>query len=138
MRQLLVSIPTHDAAIAHPNNDVGWMRKGAEPYRQIKQDYVLFGESVSSGNNRVCFETFPHAIDCALPLGACRVASQATLRRYCLLPLEPTLHDFLLCPSRIHDLKRVATEESHGCSNVSYFSGFNARGNRGATLGRDG
>ena len=55
--------PTREAA---QNRDFyGWMRNGAELYSHIERRYQLFdGSNAASG--QVCFETFPHAVACAI------------------------------------------------------------------------
>ena len=59
------STPTKTAAKAHPKNHFGWMLQGAALYRALDKAFARFDGS----NERVrpiCFETFPHAIACAL------------------------------------------------------------------------
>ncbi len=43
----------------------GWMLNGAELFRQLAPHYLLY-EGRTPARDRVCFETFPHAIGCAL------------------------------------------------------------------------
>jgi len=42
-----------------------WMVQGADLYRYLAPDYPLF-EGKLSASDQVCFETFPHAVACAL------------------------------------------------------------------------
>lgn len=60
------STPSIDIAQSHPKNHFGWMRCGAMLYESLFwSGYSLFcGTRISS--QPVCFETFPHAIACAL------------------------------------------------------------------------
>jgi hypothetical protein len=59
------STPTEIAARAHKTNYFDWMLQGAKLYSALDNSYVRF-----VGNNErvrpICFETFPHAIACAL------------------------------------------------------------------------
>lgn len=59
-------------AFATPSRAVGerhrfyrWMCNGAELYRLLTPHYQLF-DGQHSTSSRVCFETFPHAVACAL------------------------------------------------------------------------
>jgi predicted nuclease with RNAse H fold len=59
-------------AFATPSRAVGehhrfyrWMRNGAELYRLLTSHYQLF-DGQHSASSPVCFETFPHAVACAL------------------------------------------------------------------------
>jgi predicted nuclease with RNAse H fold len=59
-------------AFATPSRTVGewhlfyrWMRNGAELFRLMKPYYRLFDGRMSE-SSPVCFETFPHAVACAL------------------------------------------------------------------------
>jgi predicted nuclease with RNAse H fold len=59
-------------AFATPSQSVGerhqfyrWMRNGAELFRLLTPQYQLFDGKDSTGKP-VCFETFPHAVACAL------------------------------------------------------------------------
>ena len=55
--------PTREAA---ENRDFyGWMRNGAELYSHIEPRYQLFDGS-NAASRQVCFETFPHAVACAI------------------------------------------------------------------------
>jgi predicted nuclease with RNAse H fold len=60
------STPSLDIAESHPSDYFGWMRSGAKLYDAlISSGYPLFAGTRHSGRP-VCFETFPHAIACAL------------------------------------------------------------------------
>ena len=55
--------PSQAKGEAHPF--YRWMVKGAELYRCLRPDYPLFeGPRIVAG--QICFETFPHAVACAL------------------------------------------------------------------------
>jgi predicted nuclease with RNAse H fold len=59
------STPTEKAAKSHQTNYFGWMLQGAKLYRALDESFTRFNGS----NGRIrplCFETFPHAIACAL------------------------------------------------------------------------
>jgi predicted nuclease with RNAse H fold len=60
------STPSFDIAETHPTDYYGWMRHGAKLYAALKSSgYPLFDGTRHSAQP-VCFETFPHAIACAL------------------------------------------------------------------------
>lgn len=55
--------PSQAKGAAHPFYQ--WMVKGAELYRCLAPDYPLF-DGQRSASGLMCFETFPHAVACAL------------------------------------------------------------------------
>ena len=55
--------PSQAKGAAHPFYH--WMVKGADLYRCLDPDYRLF-EGQRSASDQICFETFPHAVACAL------------------------------------------------------------------------
>lgn len=59
------STPTEKSATAHPKNYFGWMLQGAKLYRALNKSFARFDGS-DERNRAICFETFPHAIACAL------------------------------------------------------------------------
>jgi predicted nuclease with RNAse H fold len=64
--------PTEEVAKAHPTNHFGWMLQGAKLYRALEKSFARFNGS-NARARAICFETFPHAIACALndaPLSA--------------------------------------------------------------------
>lgn len=75
------STPTRDAAISHPRNHFGWMLNGAELFQRLEQSYVLYGGKESGGAARVCFETFPQAVACALAGQVVSARKKASIRR---------------------------------------------------------
>ena len=55
---------TPTRARANRSNFYKWVFNGARLYRQLAKHYVLFDGSRRAG--QACFETFPHAVVCAL------------------------------------------------------------------------
>jgi predicted nuclease with RNAse H fold len=60
------STPTLAAANAHPKGHYDWMLVGAELFHCLELDYPLFGGRAVDPEKPASFETFPHAITCAL------------------------------------------------------------------------
>jgi predicted RNase H-like nuclease len=58
--------PSHADALSNPF--YGWMLNGAELFRLLAPHYRLY-DGRHSVLNRACFETFPHAVACALSGG---------------------------------------------------------------------
>lgn len=57
--------PTRERALANTSGFYGWMFCGERIYQTLAASYPLLnGASYQQG--RICFETFPHAISCAL------------------------------------------------------------------------
>ncbi len=56
--------PTRTHALAHTKGFYDWVFNGEELYRLLKPHYSLFEGKL--GKRPACFETFPHAIVCAL------------------------------------------------------------------------
>lgn len=59
------STPSEQAARSHPNDHFGWMLNGAALYRALRNKFDLYNGS-NDRSRPICFETFPHAIACAL------------------------------------------------------------------------
>jgi predicted nuclease with RNAse H fold len=59
------STPTEKAALEHPTNYFGWMLQGAKLYRALDESLARFDGS-NERARPIYFETFPHAIACAL------------------------------------------------------------------------
>jgi predicted nuclease with RNAse H fold len=57
--------PTRELAMASKSGFYGWMLSGERVYQAFAPHFPLFGNGAEIGG-RVCFETFPHAITCAL------------------------------------------------------------------------
>ena len=55
---------TPTRALANRSNFYKWVFNGERLYRQLAKHYVLFDGSRRAG--QACFETFPHAVVCAL------------------------------------------------------------------------
>jgi predicted nuclease with RNAse H fold len=56
--------PTREHAISTQSGFYRWMLNGERVYETFAEHYQLFSKDVELGE-RVCFETFPHAIACA-------------------------------------------------------------------------
>lgn len=59
------STPSREHAIAHTKGFYGWIFNGERVYRALAAAYPLL-DAPSYSSGRACFETFPHAITCAL------------------------------------------------------------------------
>lgn len=59
------STPTLESAQANPSGFYNWMLNGVRVYEAFAATHPLLTDSNYSGGN-VCFETFPHAITCAM------------------------------------------------------------------------
>ena len=75
------STPTMQTAAAHPKNHFGWMLAGAELFHQLAATHALFTGTSPRQADRVCFETFPQAIACALSGGIVSAKAKRTVRR---------------------------------------------------------
>ena len=60
------STPTQHGAISHPKNHYAWMLAGASLFEALQPTHRLFAGEQLFPDEGVCFETFPHAIACAL------------------------------------------------------------------------
>ena len=60
------STPTREKAEKHPKDNFRWMLNGAELYVNLETTHPLFDGNSQQTSPRVCFETFPQAIACAL------------------------------------------------------------------------
>jgi hypothetical protein len=72
------STPTIAVAKAHPNDHYGWVLNGMALYAPVSAAYPLFTGVLLDGKN-ASFETFPHAITCAL---AQKVVSARRIKCY--------------------------------------------------------
>lgn len=79
------STPTREAALAHPKRQFGWMLNGEQLYQELEKSHRLFDGSPCPSNEPFCFETFPHAIACALAGEILSAKRKATNRRALLL-----------------------------------------------------
>lgn len=75
------STPSREAAEAHPKNHYGWMLNGAALFEQLEMAYPLFDGNCVKAGEPVCFETFPHAIACALAGKPVSAKQKRTVRR---------------------------------------------------------
>jgi predicted nuclease with RNAse H fold len=60
------STPTYATARDHPKNHYGWMRQGAKLYSRLERTHPLYSGRHTHSLGRMCLETFPHAVACAL------------------------------------------------------------------------
>lgn len=74
------STPTEQAAKTHPTNHFGWMLQGAKLYRALDKTFARFYGS-NARTRPICFETFPHAIACALNGAPVSAKSKSKVRR---------------------------------------------------------
>jgi len=58
--------PTLEKARTQPSGFYDWMLNGAELYRELERSHALFAGGAWRAGRPICFETFPHAIACAL------------------------------------------------------------------------
>lgn len=59
------STPTKERALANKSGFYGWMFNGERVYEALLPEYPLLSDEKYTGG-RICFETFPHAVTCAL------------------------------------------------------------------------
>jgi predicted nuclease with RNAse H fold len=74
------STPSERAAKSHPGDYFGWMLNGAALYKRIENHYRRF-DGAGSARLPVCFETFPHAVACALAGKVISARNKAVVRR---------------------------------------------------------
>lgn len=60
------STPTQQSAISHPKNHYAWMLAGAALFEALQPTHPLYAGEELFPDRGICFETFPHAIACAL------------------------------------------------------------------------
>lgn len=60
------STPSEKAAQDHPKKYFRWMQNGADLFAELESSHLLFKGDENLGLPRACFETFPHAVACAL------------------------------------------------------------------------
>lgn len=58
--------PTFESAMQHPTNHYEWMIQGGSLLRTLNPSHPLADEFPMTPGKQRCFETFPHAITCAL------------------------------------------------------------------------
>jgi predicted nuclease with RNAse H fold len=59
------STPSEQVASNHPTRHYDWMLQGAKLYRALDRSFQRF-DGTNGRSRPICFETFPHAIACAL------------------------------------------------------------------------
>jgi predicted nuclease with RNAse H fold len=76
--------PTRERALANRTGFYGWMFNGERVYQALAATHRLLATPAYSGGS-VCFETFPHAITCALlGIDVASARQKATQRRQLL------------------------------------------------------
>ncbi len=58
--------PTFESAMQHPTNHYEWMIQGDSLFRALNPSHPLANNLPLPSGKQRCFETFPHAITCAL------------------------------------------------------------------------
>ena len=79
------STPTRAIAYTHPRKHYSWMLAGEELFKHLESDYVLFDGSRPQNDHRICFETFPQAVACALAGEIVLASQKGTVRRRLLV-----------------------------------------------------
>ncbi len=79
------STPDRDSAAGHPKNHYGWMLNGEALFKALASHYPLFDGQASTAGARVCFETFPQAIACALAGKVVSAKQKRAIRAQALL-----------------------------------------------------
>jgi hypothetical protein len=74
------STPTRDVAEAHPDNHFAWMLNGMALYAAVSAVYPLF-TGMRLGGKKASFETFPHAVACALAKEVISAKRKSSIRR---------------------------------------------------------
>ena len=75
------SSPTRTAALAHPKDNFGWMLNGESLFLELKRTHALFNGRPVESTKRVCFETFPQAVACALASQIVSAKRKRSVRR---------------------------------------------------------
>jgi hypothetical protein len=71
--------PTRERAENHDKGFYDWVFNGENLYMQLRKHYPLFDGSRRKGPG--CFETFPHAVVCAMEGRLISAKSKAKVRR---------------------------------------------------------
>lgn len=77
---LLFATPSRDRALASKSGFYGWMFNGERVYAALSAHFPLYGGEADAAG-RVCFETFPHAITCALLRNEAASAKRKRIQR---------------------------------------------------------
>lgn len=75
------STPTKQIAVAHPKDHFRWMLNGAALFESLQSTHALFAGDSTLSTQPLCFETFPHAIACALAGSIVSAKKKSTVRR---------------------------------------------------------
>ena len=75
------SSPTRQMAMNHPRNHYGWMLNGEALFQELEKTHPLCRAVPRANGQPQCFETFPHAIACALSAGIVSAKNKRTVRR---------------------------------------------------------
>ena len=73
--------PTKRVALNHPSDNYGWMLNGEALFSDLERTHSLCTSIPLSVGQQQCFETFPHAVSCALSKGLVSAKNKRTLRR---------------------------------------------------------
>ena len=73
--------PMMQDAVSHPTGYYDWMLNGAALFKALEKNYSLMTHYPESNQNRVCFETFPHAITRKLAAPSKPASDKRTIRR---------------------------------------------------------
>jgi hypothetical protein len=73
--------PTKRMALNHPRDYYGWMLNGEALFNDMERTHPLCTSIPLSLGQQKCFETFPHAITCALSNGLVPAKKKRTIRR---------------------------------------------------------
>jgi predicted nuclease with RNAse H fold len=75
------STPSEEAAHAHPKDHFRWMKNGMELFSSLSSTHTLYGGDARNIVYPAVFETFPHAIACALSGKIVSTTNKGSLRR---------------------------------------------------------
>lgn len=105
------STPDRDSAAGHPKNHYGWMLNGESLFKALESQYPLFDGRAYTSGARICFETFPQAIACALAGKVVSAKQKRAIRKQALVDrhicveklLNIDLIDAALCAVAAHE-----------------------------------
>lgn len=75
------SSPTRLVAVGHPKNHYGWMLAGEALYVALRQMRFRLLDGRAHSGRKLMFETFPHAVVCALHKAVIPAKNKAVVRR---------------------------------------------------------
>ncbi len=75
------STPSREAAEAHSKNYYGWMLNGADLFKCLETTHPLYAGEFKQLSPLHCFETFPHAVACALEGSIVSAKKKSSIRR---------------------------------------------------------